>query len=201
MDRRTATSVLLAPLAGIGAVLLSAVPVAAHTGSSVGGLGDGALHPITGTDHLLAMVAVGVVAAVAFTGRQRWLAPAAFLAAMVVGGLIGLAGVALPGAELLIVGSVISLGLAVAGAVEVGDRAGVALLGLLAVAGIAHGYAHGAEAPVAASPILYVLGFLAATASLHLAGVGVGVAIRDRTPVRLGLGAATAAAGTLLLLG
>jgi urease accessory protein len=158
---------------------------------------DGFLHPITGPDHLLAMVAVGIVAATATAARAVWVAPATFLGGMLLGGALGLAGVPMPGAELLIVASVVLLGLVVAGAVRDDHRGVVAGLVL---AGVAHGHAHGAEAPSSAHPALYVLGFLVATAALHLAGTGVGTVIRERRLVRLGFGVATAGAGALLLL-
>ncbi len=201
MSSRVARPLALSTLAAGAAVALAASPAGAHTGASAGGLGNGVLHPITGPDHLLAMVAVGVVAIVAFEGRRRWLAPAAFVGAMALGGVAGMAGATFPGVELLIVASVIALGIAIAGAVEVGSRAGTVVLALLAVAGFAHGFAHGAEAPSAASPALYVAGFLVATVSLHLAGVGLGALVRDRAAARTAIGAATAAAGALLLLG
>jgi urease accessory protein len=69
------------------------------------------------------------------------------------------------------------------------------------VAGFAHGHAHGLEAPAAASPLLYVVGFVTATILLHLAGVGIGATVRDRDAARVGAGALIAAAGALVLLG
>jgi urease accessory protein len=192
---------LLAPFAAVVAVLALPAPAGAHVGPSVGGLGDGFAHPITGLDHLLAMVAVGVVAAVAFGRGRRWYAPAAFVGAMVAGGLVGLASVSLPGTELVIVASVVALGIAVAVAAELGSKAGAVALGLLAMAGFAHGHAHGMEAPASASPGLYVVGFITATVVLHAAGVAIGATVRDREVVRVGFGALIAALGALALVG
>ncbi len=201
MSRPTSLrSLLVVPAAAVGSVLLSAAPAMAHVGHGADGTASGLLHPITGIDHLLAMVAVGVVAATTSTRRSTVLAPAAFLAGMLLGGVAGLAGVPLPGAELLIVASVIALGIAVAGAVETHGRAFGPVLALLAVAGMAHGHAHGVEAPSAVHPALYVAGFLATSAALHAAGAGVGAVIRDRRTIRLGLGLTTVAAGALLLV-
>lgn len=180
----------------LGGALLAAAPAGAHPGHT-GGVASGLLHPVTGPDHLLAMVAVGIVAATAADRRAVWAAPAAFLGGMLLGGLAGIAGLPLPGAELLIVASVIVLGLVVAGALQ---GRGNLLVGGLVLAGLAHGHAHGAEAPAAAHPAAYVAGFLAATASLHLAGVGIGSVIRDRRTIRLGVGLATVTAGALLLV-
>jgi urease accessory protein len=177
------------------AVLLVGEPAAAHTGHGTGVV-DGILHPLTGPDHLLAMLAVGVVAVLAAPRGRVWVAPAAFLGGMVVGGAAGIAGLPLPGAEPLIVVSVLLLGLAIAGAVQ---GAGDWLVAALVVAGLAHGHAHGAEAPTSVHPGAYVAGFLLVTASLHLVGVGIGTAVQHRRTVRVGIGAATVAAGALLL--
>lgn len=180
-------------LGGLGGVLLAAGPAGAHTGHPVEGWADGALHPVTGPDHLLAMVAVGLLAA---TVRGRaWLAPAAFVGGMAAGGAAGLAGVALPGAEGLILASVLLLGLAVAGAVGDGGRW---VLAALVVAGAAHGHAHGAEAPEAANPVAYVAGFLSATVALHLAGLALGTTIRDRRAARIATGLALVTGAALL---
>jgi urease accessory protein len=187
---------LAAATAGsLGAAALAAAPASAHPGHD-GGLGQGLLHPFTGVDHLLAMVAVGVVAAIGTRHRSRWAVPGAFLAGMVVGGVAGMVGLPLPGVEVAIAASVVALGVVVAGAVTTSGRG---LLAGLVVAGMAHGWAHGAEAPKSGHAALYVTGFLLATVALHLAGMGVGTAVRDRRLVRIGIGAATAAAGALLL--
>jgi len=194
--RRTAGSFTLALAAGAAAVLLVSEPAGAHTGKGAGGVIDGILHPLTGPDHLLAMLAVGIVAVLATPRGRVWLAPVAFLGGMAAGGVAGLAGGALPGAEYLIVASVFVLGLAIAGAAQ---GAGDWLIAALIVAGIAHGHAHGAEAPTSANPVAYVGGFLLATAALHLVGVGMGAAIKERRTLRIGIGAATVAAGALLI--
>jgi urease accessory protein len=192
---------LLAVLAAGAAIVAAPVPAGAHVGPSVGGLGDGLAHPVTGLDHVLAMVAVGVVAAVAFERGRRWVAPVAFAGAMALGGIFGLVSVPVPGAELVIVWSVLTLGIAIAVAVELRSAAGATAMGLLAVAGFAHGHAHGMEAPAAASPVLYVAGFVIATGALHLAGVAIGAMVRDREAMRVGVGAFVAAAGALVALG
>lgn len=194
-----ARPLLVAPIAGLVAAVAVAAPAGAHTGHPVTSAGSGLLHPITGLDHLLAMVAVGVVAAVAVERGRRWMVPAAFVGGMALGGVAGMVGIPFPGAELMIVASVVLLGLAVLASVELPSRFLPVALGLLAVAGAAHGHAHGAEAPLAANEAAYVVGFLAATVSLHLAGVGIGAVIRDRRTVRLATGLSAVAAGALLL--
>jgi urease accessory protein len=199
-ETRRLPRLLAAVLGALGGTLLVAAPASAHVGHGINGFNSGFLHPLTGPDHLLAMAAVGIVAATWRSDRTLWLAPAAFLLGMVGGGIAGMIGVPFPGAELLIVGSVILLGIAIAAAVTDG-KGSAWVLPLLAAAGLAHGHAHGAEAPSAAHPALYIGGFLLATACVHLAGVGVGTVIRNRQIARVTIGAATATAGVLLLVG
>ena len=143
----------------------------AHSGEEgANGFLAGVLHPVTGFDHLLAMVAVGIWGAT--LGRPLiWVLPVAFPMLMVVGGILGIAGVAVPFIETGIATSVIVLGLAIAAAWRA--PAGVAVA-IVAVFGVFHGYAHGAELPSAASPAAYVAGFVLCTGALHLAGIGIG---------------------------
>ena len=196
-SRLLARASFVSVAAGSAAVLLAVSPAAAHTGEPSGGVIDGLLHPLTGADHLLAMIAVGILAVTTARQRGPWVAPAAFLGGILVGGVAGLAGAPLPGAELLIVTSVILLGFTIAGAIEgKGDWLLVALI----AAGLAHGHAHGAEAPMSANPVAYVGGFVLATVSLHALGAGVGTVIRNRRTARVGIGAATVAAGALLFV-
>lgn len=153
-------------------MLMSLVSAAnAHSGEEgANGFLAGVLHPVTGFDHLLAMVAVGIWGAT--LGRPLiWVLPVAFPMLMVVGGILGIAGVAVPFIETGIAVSVIVLGLAIAAAWRA--PAGVAVA-IVAVFGVFHGYAHGAELPSAASPAAYVAGFVLCTGALHLAGIGIG---------------------------
>lgn len=175
-------------------VAMAPLPASAHTGQITSGLTSGLTHPLIGPDHLLAMVAVGIVAV---TLDAAVVVPATFVASMVAGGTLGMLGVPFPFTEAAIAVSVVALG----GAVVAGEsmRANVALA-LVAVAGLVHGHAHGAEAPLAAHPAVYVLGFVLATVGLHASGVAVGVGIRRRPAVRTTLGTLVAAAGVGLLV-
>ena len=156
----------------------------------------GFAHPLTGMDHMLAMVSVGLWAAVR-GGKAVWAWPLAFLTAMTAGGALGLAGVQLPLAEPAILASVIVLGILVAAAVRAPLLAGAALIALF---GLAHGYAHGAEAPAGAAAS-YALGFLIVTAGLHLAGVAAGLGLPHlKQPLLVRLMGAGAALGGLVMV-
>jgi len=178
--------------------LLPAVPALAHPGHPGSGFGSGLGHPPTGPDHLLAMVAVGVVAAFASRRWVAWATPAAFVGGMVLGAVLGLGGVSIPGTETAIALSVVALGAIV---VTTAGRDGTWLPVVVGLFGVAHGVAHGAEAPSAASPVAYVAGFVVATVALHAAGAGAGWTVRRAPAVRMAMGAAVSASGVALLLG
>ncbi|MBK9082724.1 MAG: HupE/UreJ family protein [Rhizobiales bacterium] len=156
--------------AAAGALALSAGGAFAHTGLGAHGFAQGAAHPLTGLDHLLAMLAVGLFAA-QLGGRARWLVPAGFVTAMAAGGALGAAGVGIGPVEAGIALSLVAFGLALAAAWR--WPAGAAAL-FVAVFGVFHGHAHGAETPADASGLAYGVGFLVVTALLHAAGVGIG---------------------------
>ncbi len=154
---------------------------------------DGLLHPLMGADHLAAMVAVGLWAALA-GGRALWAYPLAFVAAMALAGLIGAGQAPLPGVEPVILASVIVVGAAAALALRVPMGAAMAALALF---GAAHGYAHGVEGPAVAG---YPAGFLLSTLALHAAGLGIGLAALRRPAITRTLAAVTAIAGTWMTL-
>ncbi|MCW2306263.1 HupE/UreJ family protein [Rhodobium gokarnense] len=185
-------------------LLLTAVasPALAHTGVGGGsGFATGFGHPLGGLDHILAMVAVGFLAA-QMGGRMLWALPLAFLGMMVVGGAAGMAGIGVPFVELGIVGSIIVFGAVIAFGRSLPLGAAVVLVGAFA---IFHGHAHGTEMPADASGLAYGAGFLLATAILHAIGIGIGVAAQmtsaafGKTAVRAG-GGAIALAGVALLV-
>ncbi|WP_376966013.1 HupE/UreJ family protein [Azospirillum sp. A26] len=172
-----ASAVLLAGL------VLPAVADAHTFGAHDAGFAHGFLHPIGGWDHLLAMVAVGLWAAQR-GGAALWALPAAFVTAMIGGGLLGMTGIELPAVELGIAGSVIALGALIAAQSRLSLPVSLVVVSAFA---LFHGHAHGAEMPEAAQPLLYGLGFALATALLH--GAGVGAALSLRGVVRGGMGA------------
>jgi urease accessory protein len=190
----------IAPAALVAPLLFAASAAQAHTGvGPTAGFLAGVGHPIFGADHLLAMVAVGLWAAM-LGGRALWLVPAAFVAVMVGGGVLAMAAVGLPVVELMIVGSVVALGALVALRVKVPTAAGMAVVAAFA---LFHGHAHGMEMPANASGALYFAGFALATAALHGVGLAIGLLagkLHDGLAVRAA-GGAIAAAGLLLMVG
>lgn len=183
-------------LAATAAALLLPTAAFAHTGFHADGLVDGALHPLTGADHLLAMVGVGLWAA-SLGGAARLVLPVVFVSLMAVGAGLGLEGLAMPGVEHWIAASVVGLGIAVALQIKVPTAMAAALVAIFAVA---HGQAHAAEMPAMASPFAYALGFGLVTAALHVAGLGLGSALA-RTRLPRVLGGLMAAAGLAFALG
>lgn len=183
------------------AIVLS-TPAGAHVGTGEAhGLMHGFSHPIGGLDHVLAMVAVGLLAA-SLGGRAIWLVPAAFVFVMAAGGALAMSQVHVPFVELGIAASVAVLGLAVAVHLSIPTIAAMALVGFFAVF---HGFAHGAEMPANASGAGYAAGFMLATALLHAIGVGLGLAIArlgtEGTSVTQVGGAALSLAGVALIGG
>jgi urease accessory protein len=147
----------------------------AHTqkGEAVGFL-TGFRHPISGLDHVLAMVAVGLWGA-QLGAPAIWLLPVAFPMVMAFGGMLGLMGVPLPGTEYGIAISAILLGACVMFELKPSLPAAAILVGFFA---IFHGHAHGTELPPGQSALLYSIGFVIATGCLHGVGIGVGTVHR-----------------------
>ena len=190
------------PLVRLAAVALAAAPAAvlAHAGSDGGthhGLVSGFLHPLTGPDHLAAMVAVGLWSALtaARTGVASYArVPLAFATLLLVGALLAGAGWQFPAVEPAIAASLLVLGLLVAGRRALPQAAATVLVGGFA---LFHGAAHGLEL----GPGWALAGMVLATALLHGAGLLLGHALRRHSPwwPRLA-GGATAALGAALLL-
>lgn len=148
-------------------VLFAATSAQAHVGHDVTGFVSGFVHPLGGLDHILAMVAIGLWAG-QLGGRALWAVPVSFVAAMVLGGILGMAGQPLHATELAIAVSVVVLGLVVALRLRPQLLLAVAVSGAVAVF---HGHAHGIEAGATTDGVSYALGFVAATGLLHLTGI------------------------------
>jgi urease accessory protein len=160
---------------GIAVLLLISGTALGHAeGHDAEGFLTGFLHPLSGWDHMLAMVAVGLWGA--YLGRPAlWQLPVTFPLVMALGGALGIAGIALPFVEAGIAASALVLGLMVTLAVRPPLGVAAALVGIFA---IFHGHAHGTELPHATSALGYAAGFVMATGLLHLGGIAMGLLIR-----------------------
>jgi len=167
---RAATTILL--LTGLWLLPLTA---GAHQEKgTVWGFTSGFLHPLTGLDHITAMVAVGLWGA--FLGAPpMWVLPVVFPVVMAFGGALGVLGVPIPGVETGIALSSLILGICVAFAVRPPLWVAALIVGTFA---IFHGHAHGAEMPHAANAMTYAIGFVVATGLLHLCGIAFGLLVR-----------------------
>ena len=199
--RRSFQQASLAALAGAFFILAMAgfsSAALAHVGDhSHMGFAEGLLHPFSGLDHVLAMVAVGLWAS-QLGGRALWVLPLTFPVVMAAGAALGMSGVVLPGVEVGIAGSVMVLGAAVALALRPSLAVSIPLIGAFA---LLHGYSHGVELPASVSAVSYGTGFIAATLALHAIGIAIGVSA-GRISVRFATrtaGGAIACVGLLLL--
>src|SRR5216683_703533 len=157
------------------AFLALAQPAFAHEQAGVaGGLASGLLHPLTGIDHMIAMVAVGIWGA-QLGAPAIWVLPITFPLVMAFGGVLGVLRIPLPMPEAVIALSALVLGAAVAVRLRVPFAAAAVVVGVFA---IFHGHAHGAELPSAANPLAYGVGFVVATGLLHLGGIAIGTLSR-----------------------
>jgi urease accessory protein len=158
--------------------MLSVTPALAHfTGNAATGFASGFLHPLTGLDHMLAMVSVGIWGAI-LRAPAIWLLPICFPLIMAFGGVLGVIGMPLPASELLIALSVLVLGALVAFERRLPVPTALIIVGIFA---IAHGHAHGAELPHSADALAFTIGFVFATGLLHLAGIAIGFLTRWQT--------------------
>jgi urease accessory protein len=159
------------------ALLFASLSTAAFAHPQIGqatGFITGFMHPLTGVDHIIAMVAVGLWGA-QLGAPAIWLLPVTFPMVMAFGGFLGLIGVPIPGVEIGIALSGVLLGAAVL--TESRPPLYIAAA-LIAVFAICHGHAHGAELPPGASGLTYSIGFVVATGSLHACGIGIGAVHR-----------------------
>jgi len=187
--RRLCAFALLAACAGTAS---------AHPGhESAAGFVAGLAHPFGGLDHLLAMMAVGLWSAAALPSGRGWLGPASFVSAMLAGAGLAAAGLSVSFVEPGVAASVVLLGLMLAGPVRAGSAAGAVLV---AATGLAHGLAHGGEAPAAGLFAAYAAGFTASTLALHGVGLATGTWIQTvRADIWRLLSAIVTMAGAALL--
>jgi urease accessory protein len=176
---------------------------AAHDGAGLlhthsWSLQAGWLHPFSGLDHLLAMVALGLLAAQG--GKRRgWTLPIVFLVCLAAGGVAGMLGARLPGVEFMVVASLLVFGAFIASPSRL---RGSPLAAVVACFAVYHGLAHGSELPVGSESVSFVVGFLLASAVLHLSGMAMAAVLRHAGTARAFqvAGAGIAATGLVLLV-
>jgi len=163
------------------------------------GMVSGVFHPLGGVDHLLAMVAVGIIG-IQNGGKQIWKLPLMFVLFMIIGGSFPMLGVFFPIVEIMIAVSVFVLGLIIIFSKTISVNWLVLGVSLFAVF---HGIAHGSEMPLIINPILYIIGFVCSTIFIHIIGVTIGYfAFKTNFSLKLmnGIGLGISGAGVLFLL-
>ena len=172
----------------------------AHVESGqAGGFLSGLAHPVSGLDHVLAMVAVGLWGA-QLGMPAIWVLPVAFPMMMAFGGFLGLVGIPIPGVEIGIALSAVVLGALVLGQIRLPLPASILIVAIFAVF---HGHAHGTELEPGQNALQYSLGFVISTGLLHGVGIGIGLINRwglGRQLLR-GAGALVMAGGLYFLWG
>ena len=185
----------------LAVALLAALWTQAALGHGLQGEAEGfltgLLHPLSGADHVLAMIAVGLWGA-QLGAPAVWVLPVAFPLVMTMGAMLGFLGVSIPGVEYGIAASAIVLGTEVAFEVRPALVIAALLVGCFA---IFHGHAHGTELPPGRSALLYSMGFVIATGCLHAVGIGIGTVYRRTWGRQLlrGAGGVVAAGGVFFL--
>lgn len=155
-------------------LLMLNISLFAHTGvHEASGFSAGFSHPIGGADHVLAMVAVGLWAAM-IGGRATWIVPVGFVSMMSVGAFMGIGGLEVSFVEEAILASVIAMGVLIAFGIKFNVVLSTVIVGVFA---FFHGVAHGAEMPLNASGFEYGIGFIIATTILHIVGIAIGIAL------------------------
>ena len=155
-------------------ILLPSVALAHPGNHAIGGLAAGLLHPVTGVDHLAAMVAVGILGAMR-GGSAVWQFPLTFISMMIVGALMAGSDIPLFAVEPAIVLSSIVLGAMILLSLQ--PRTAISL-GIVGAFALFHGHAHGAEVVPGTTWATFIMGFVASTAALHLVGVSCALAAR-----------------------
>ena len=167
-------------------------------GGEAGGFLTGLQHPVSGLDHVIAMLAVGLWGG-QLGAPAIWLLPVVFPMMMAGGGMLGLVGIPIPGVEIGIAVSAVILGCMVL--TEARLKIQLAMI-IVAFFAIFHGHAHGTELPMGQSGLLYSIGFVSATGCLHGMGIALGT-IHNWQVGRLalrGTGSVICAAGIYFLV-
>lgn len=164
----------------LAACALSTAAIA-HTGvddASQMSFLTGLWHPVTGLDHLVSMVAVGLWSALVArrAGIELLWGPLVFISLLLLGALAGLQGISLPGVEPMIAASVLVLGLLVLTRPRLPGLVAASLVGGFA---LFHGVAHSGELAHSGNAWSALAGLLCATALLQAIGLTFGWVLRS----------------------
>lgn len=156
--------------------LLTPMFAKAHIGvGAVTGVFAGFAHPLSGWDHFLAMLAVGLWAA-QLAGRATWLVPLSFVLTMLFGGMLAILNISISSVEFGIVLSVLSMGALIAMKVKLPISTSMIIVGIFA---LFHGHAHGTEMSLANNYLTYAIGFVGSTTLLHVVGISTALLLRN----------------------
>jgi urease accessory protein len=184
-----------------GLLLIQSLPVYAHTGiNAVLSFTEGLLHPLTGVDHLLVILAVGLWA-VLRGRRELWLLPCSFLLMMAAGAGLCFAGFTLSSAETWLAFSVVVSGLLVSTNYKMSSAVAVTFVAIFA---LSHGYIHGMALQTGADAVGYMGGFLLTTALLQGLSIIMGLLLSGTSILKImtaGFGLLCTVVGTTLLVG
>lgn len=186
-------------LLAVACIFALPTTVFAHPGHGVGSFFSGVTHPVTGWDHMVVMLAVGLWSASVMRNKV-WVPVAVFTGSMLAGLALGLSGMAISNVELGITASIIFMGLLLLSSRQTATMLSTCVIGFFAMF---HGYAHGVEMPHMASTWVFAAGMLITTLMLHLAGIGLGQLSVSLRMARLNqlLGAMLSGLGLWLLVG
>jgi urease accessory protein len=172
------------------AALVASTSAFAHPGHGMAsGFAAGLMHPLTGWDHLLVMLSLGIWAARRPQG-QGWQLPVVFVLAMAAAALTAMTWLSVSMAELLVVASVLLMGALLLADIKMSRS--VQLAGVAVIAA-AHGYLHGVEL---GNHWAALAGMVLATALLHGLGWVLG-----RQPQAWAQSVAKGLGGCMLVLG
>lgn len=148
------------------------VPQVSHA-HIIGGNGftNGFFHPLVGLDHLLVMIAIGIIGT-KLGASSKWTLPSVFITFMSVGGFLAVSKLNLPFVEFGIALSVILFGVAILFTPKLPLKSTIAIAAFFA---LLHGHSHGQEMSIVSNFALYSLGFILSTALLHMLGITLGL--------------------------
>jgi urease accessory protein len=159
------------------AILTTIFPIMthAHTGKHSTDLFYGILHPVSGLDHILGIIIVGLIAYI-IGGKSKYLMPLTFVISMSIGFILGAKGIQFSLLEQGILASNLILGAILLLAIKLPTAINYSMISLFA---LFHGLAHGIELPSTVSGISFGLGFILTTIGLIAVGLTTGYLVQN----------------------